>query len=614
MNKLLLSAFFIGTSLAGYSQVGVGTTTPQGSFEVVSSTDGMLIPRVALTNTSTATILTPTKSELVYNTATTGDVTPGYYYWETTPDVASNRWVRLAIGNNSDWGVTGNAGTNPATNFAGTTDAQDFAIRTTNIERARITSGGTMGIGVTAPTGALDINSSTLGIVPPRVALTDITLATPVVNPQGGALTPGTFVWNTNTSLPAVPLPNRVAPGLYFWNGTRWVAFAGSPGGFDWSLKGNSGTNNGTDFLGTTDPEPLVIKVNSTERIRMGTSETVVNEDAQNYDFRVEGTGEPEMFFVDASTNHVHVRAASPFPTIDMFTSVGSANDYPLNGYASGQNSAGIYGQHTTDATGLGMNAGGAFDGAGGGYSNQPGWNVGVVGTGKEAGVYGTCTNPPTNTTARQGGLFSITNTANVVQPVASIAGYGYATSPYTDVYYGGFFDSNQSTNDYAYIGLSYNPPGPLPNADYGILSAGTKSTMVRDDEGKNRIMYCTEAPEVLFQDFGEGELVNGKATITLEDVLSKNISDKKPVKVFIQLEGDCNGVYITNKSNKGFTVNELNNGKSNTKFSWQIIGNRADVTDEKGNITSDFDDQRFPVGPERIKFPTPGVSKSLKK
>ncbi|MFN7014977.1 MAG: hypothetical protein ACK4ON_11985, partial [Bacteroidia bacterium] len=400
-------------------------------------------------------------------------------------------------------------------------------------------------------------------------------------------------------------IPNNVVPGMYYWDGTRWISLAGSPGGLDWSLSGNTGTNPATNYVGTTDNVPLILRANSIERIRMGTSETVINEDAQNYDFRVEGTGEPEMFFVDASTNHVHVRAASPFPTIDMFTSVGVAGDYPINGYATGQSNAGVYGRHSTLATGTNMNTGASFDGVGNGFSTQPGWNVGVVGTGLQAGVIGTATNPSNNNDARQGGYFFTTNTGGTIQSLASIAGIGSGST--SNRYYGGYFDGNQSSNDYAYVGIRNS------GTDYGILSAGTKSTMVKDDEGKNRIMYCTEAPEVLFQDFGEGQLVNGKATIILDDILSKNISDQKPVKVFIQLEGDCNGVYVTKKSNKGFTVVELNKGKSNIKFSWQIIGNRADATDENGNITSEFDELRFPIGPERINFPTPGTSKSGK-
>lgn len=47
------------------------------------------------------------------------------------------------------WNLTGNSGTNPATNFLGTADATDFVLKTNNIERARINSAGNMAIGGT---------------------------------------------------------------------------------------------------------------------------------------------------------------------------------------------------------------------------------------------------------------------------------------------------------------------------------------------------------------------------------------------------------------------------------------------------------------------------------
>jgi|GEM_PF-3208139 len=40
------------------------------------------------------------------------------------------------------WSTTGNVSTNPATNFLGTTDAQDLVMRTNNVERARIAANG----------------------------------------------------------------------------------------------------------------------------------------------------------------------------------------------------------------------------------------------------------------------------------------------------------------------------------------------------------------------------------------------------------------------------------------------------------------------------------------
>jgi hypothetical protein len=67
------------------AQVGIGTPNPEAALDITSSNDGLLIPRVALTTTSSALPLTaPTVSELIYNSATVADVTPGYYYWNGT--------------------------------------------------------------------------------------------------------------------------------------------------------------------------------------------------------------------------------------------------------------------------------------------------------------------------------------------------------------------------------------------------------------------------------------------------------------------------------------------------------------------------------------------------
>lgn len=117
-----------------------------------------------------------------------------------------------------------------------------------------------VGIGTTTPRGALEINSSTNGFVAPQVALTSTTTAAPVVNPQdGGSPLSGTLVYNTNTA-------GDVTPGYYFWNATVWTRLTTTP---SWSLTGNSGTSAATNFIGTTDLNPLVIKTNNTEWMRV---------------------------------------------------------------------------------------------------------------------------------------------------------------------------------------------------------------------------------------------------------------------------------------------------------------------------------------------------------
>src|SRR5690606_19523235 len=112
------------------------------------------------------------------------------------------------------------------------------------------------------------------------------------------------------------------------------------------------------------------------------------------------------------------------------------------------------------------------------------------------------------------------------------------------------------------------------------------------------RIMFAPEAPEIVFQDYGIGQLVNGEVNIALDPILKKSlhIDSNHPLKVFVTLEGDCNGVYVTNKSADGFTVKELQNGTSNAPFSWQIVANRADTRDRSGNVVSKHVGLRLPV------------------
>jgi hypothetical protein len=52
---------------------------------------------------------------------------------------------------NNAWGITGNTGTTPTTNFVGTADAQDLVFRTSNTEKIRLTTNGYLGMGTTTP-------------------------------------------------------------------------------------------------------------------------------------------------------------------------------------------------------------------------------------------------------------------------------------------------------------------------------------------------------------------------------------------------------------------------------------------------------------------------------
>jgi len=114
--------------------LGVNVLAPQAALDIVSTNNGLLIPRVSLLaggNFSTP-VATISDSEIIYNTNTVGSginaVTPGFYHWNT----ATARWVRFNTGAATGWLTTGNSGLTAGTNFIGTTDAIDVSFKRNN--------------------------------------------------------------------------------------------------------------------------------------------------------------------------------------------------------------------------------------------------------------------------------------------------------------------------------------------------------------------------------------------------------------------------------------------------------------------------------------------------
>jgi len=109
-----------------------------------------------------------------------------------------------------------------------------------------------VGIGTNTPhpTALLELYSTSKGLLIPRMTQAE---RNAISSPATGLL-----IYQTDNT-----------PGFYYWNGTAWIPLlsSSSGGGLFWSLTGNSIT--GTEFLGTTNNQPLVIRTNNTERMRI---------------------------------------------------------------------------------------------------------------------------------------------------------------------------------------------------------------------------------------------------------------------------------------------------------------------------------------------------------
>jgi hypothetical protein len=465
----------------------------------------------------------------------------------------------------------------------------------------------------------LDISSTTKGLLIPRVSIANLATIAPVT----GSATTSMLVYNTNAG---------TGLGYHYWDGAAWIPFLtgasvdnglyfntgaarvrlGGPlventtvtqgaFGMTWNLSGTGdfnvqdagatrfsvqdngrvtvgGTANATNFnvTGTSyfsndlylrdgavtagdflvriydsaDDGVIDVYENNAMNHRIhGNGATIFNEQGLSLGFRVESNTQANAFNINGGTDQIGFFIAnSPFPVIRMEANFNDAA-FPWVRYINTNAASG------TAFIGVGQNA------ASGG-TWIPG--VGLSGTSDNAfGISG----------------HALTNTVSA---------------------YGGYFE-----NDGAFASVGGWQSGPWVIRK--IVGNGTVNTIVDGLNNDKVVMTCPEAPEIVFQDFGVGELVGGYSKIVIDPIFSKNIvvDNNHPLKVYIQLEGNCNGVYVTNKTENGFEVKELNSGSSNAKFSWMIVANRANVevlySDGTTKVSQNAD-ARFSPAPERVQ------------
>jgi hypothetical protein len=136
----------------------------------------------------------------------------------------------------------------------------------------------------------------------------------------------------------------------------------------------------------------------------------------------------------------------------------------------------------------------------------------------------------------------------------------------------------NNETGAFIVLGT----PGSCSIADGGNLNCtGTKSAVV-SIQNEQRLMYAIESPEVWFEDFGTDTLKDGLVVVDIDPLFAATIN-LDDYHVFLTPLGNCQGLYVTNKTPTGFEVRELGSGNaSSISFDYRIAAHRLGYEDDR--------------------------------
>jgi hypothetical protein len=151
------------------------------------------------------------------------------------------------------------------------------------------------------------------------------------------------------------------------------------------------------------------------------------------------------------------------------------------------------------------------------------------------------------------------------------------------DIGWGYALKASSNSGDYvAYFRTYGGTPGLhiyTEGATGLLVSGGTKSAAMPTSRGV-RALYCEEATEVWFSDYGFGRLDDGKAVIGIDPLFAETVSLDRPYHVFVQAYGDAE-LYVSNRTENGFEVH-ARDGESDVEFSYRVVAKRKGHEDKR--------------------------------
>ncbi len=127
---------------------------------------------------------------------------------------------------------------------------------------------------------------------------------------------------------------------------------------------------------------------------------------------------------------------------------------------------------------------------------------------------------------------------------------------------------------------------GAVALAGAALASRGI-GTVVADEAATSpttqRLLYDMQSPDVWYEDFGEGTLVNGKAEIKIAPDFAASVDTAKYHVFLTSHDPASKGLAVAARQADLFTVQEHTGGTSNLTFSWRMVARPKGSTAQRG-------------------------------
>jgi hypothetical protein len=167
-------------------------------------------------------------------------------------------------------------------------------------------------------------------------------------------------------------------------------------------------------------------------------------------------------------------------------------------------------------------------------------------------------------------------------------------------------YASTRETNGTVFVVSNSDGTGQMSVTDTGnvtikglIFTQGGCNTgcLVNNRQVRGIGEYAPVETEPTIEDNGEAMLVNGRADVTLDTQFVNAIDASSQYLVSVTPEGDCHGLYVSNRTPRGFTVRELEGGRADVAFEYRIVAKRYGVNAPRLPMTAvrRYDRPRLP-------------------